>query len=61
MLEKCVISQDPDFTEVFEVLEWSKESLLIKVNLLLHYNSLLINVSDYGLYEKYKNGKIDNI
>ena len=31
MLEKCVVSQDPDFTEVFEVLEWSKESLLIKV------------------------------
>ena len=31
MLEKCVVSQDPEFTEVFEVLEWNKESLIIKV------------------------------
>ena len=39
MLEKCVVSQDPDFTEVFEVLEWSKESLLIKV-IILHVKHL---------------------
>ena len=31
MLEKCVISQDPEYTEVFEILEWSKEAFLIKV------------------------------
>jgi hypothetical protein len=31
MLEKCVVSQDPDYHDVFEILEWSKEAFLIKV------------------------------
>lgn len=31
MLEKCVVSQDPDYMDVFEILEWSKEAFLIKV------------------------------
>ena len=35
MLEKCVVSQDPDFMEVFELLEWNRESFLIKVGFLL--------------------------
>ncbi|KAL4217161.1 hypothetical protein ACF0H5_023615 [Mactra antiquata] len=30
MLEKCVVSQDPDYMDVFEILEWSKEAFLIK-------------------------------
>ena len=31
MLDKCVVSQDPDYMDVFEILEWNKESCLIKV------------------------------
>lgn len=32
MLEKCVVSQDPEYLDVFEILEWSKEAFLIKVD-----------------------------
>lgn len=39
MLEKCVVSQDPDYTDVFEILEWSKESFLIKVSYYLTWKS----------------------
>ena len=46
MLDKCVVSQDPDFTEVFEVLEWSKESLLIKVR------KFTVKILKFGTPEK---------
>lgn len=31
MLEKCIVSQDPEYMDVFEIIEWSKEAYLIKV------------------------------
>ncbi|XP_052814585.1 uncharacterized protein LOC128241612 isoform X2 [Mya arenaria] len=30
MLEKCIVCQDDDYRDVFEVLEWNKEAYLIK-------------------------------
>lgn len=31
MLEKCIVSQDPEYMDVFEIVEWNKEAYLIKV------------------------------
>ena len=31
LLERCVVSVDPDFDEVFEIMDGNKESYLFKV------------------------------
>ncbi|XP_052286594.1 intersectin-1-like isoform X2 [Dreissena polymorpha] len=30
MLDKCIVSQDKDFLEVFEILEWNKDAFIVK-------------------------------
>ena len=32
LLERCVVSVDPDFDEVFEIMDGNKESYLFKVS-----------------------------
>lgn len=31
MLDKCVVTVDPDFDEVFELQEWGREAYIFKV------------------------------
>ncbi|XP_045177616.2 uncharacterized protein LOC123537831 [Mercenaria mercenaria] len=59
MLEKCVVSQDPDFPDVFEVLEWSKEAFLIKADspqeTKLWVQNLRQQMNNLGVWRKRRN------
>lgn len=59
MLEKCVVSQDPEYPEVFEILEWSKEAFLIKTDnpqdTKLWVQNLRQQMNNLGFWRKRRN------
>ncbi|XP_060567018.1 uncharacterized protein LOC132725851 [Ruditapes philippinarum] len=59
MLEKCVVSQDPDYHDVFEILEWSKEAFLIKADspqeTKLWVQNLRQQMNNLGVWRKRRN------